>query len=68
VIAARIVRRLVRKIVKPAALWWADRQLRRCMRQADHYLNLRGQLAGLELGERKREVVLAERRNQIRGW
>jgi hypothetical protein len=66
--AARIARRLARKLVKPAALWLAGFQIAEAEAQADHYAQLRGDLVGMELDMRKHAVVLAERRNQIAGW
>jgi hypothetical protein len=66
--AARIARRLVRKIVKPAVLWWTGHQLRRSEVLADHYHELRSQIVPLELRERRRQVELTARRNQIQGW
>jgi hypothetical protein len=66
--AARIARRLVRKIVKPVALWLADFKIAEAEAQADHYMQLRGDLVGMELDMRKHAVVLAARRNEIRNW
>jgi hypothetical protein len=68
VIAARIARRLVRKLVKPVALWWTSQQLRRSEMLADHYHSLRVELVPLERREREQAVRLVGRRNQIRGW
>jgi hypothetical protein len=65
---ARIARRLVRKLVKPAALWLATFQIAEAEAQADHYMQLRGDLVGMELDMRKHAVVLAARRNEIRTW
>lgn len=66
--AARIARRLVRKIVKPMALWLADFQIAEAEAQAEHYMRLRADLVGMELDMRKHAVVLAARRNQISTW
>lgn len=66
--AARIARRLVRKIAKPAALWWTARQLRRSEERADHFYTMRVQSVPMELAERKRQVALAARRRQISTW
>lgn len=67
-IAARIARRLVRKIVKPVALWLADFQIAEAEAQADHYMQLRGDLVGMESDMRVHTVRLIGRRNQIRTW
>lgn len=66
--AARIARRMVRKIVKPAALWWNARALREAEDQADFYMHLRRSVAPMERHQRERAVQLIGRRNQIRGW
>jgi len=67
-IAARIARRLARKLVKPAALWLNARALARAEERAAHFMNLRSQVVPFELRERKRAVRLTARRNQIAGW
>ena len=67
-IAARIARRLVRKLVKPFALWLAERALRASEAEADRLMNMRTDLALLELTERRHQVELAARRNKIRNW
>lgn len=66
--AARIARRLVRKLAKPFALWLADLKVAEAEGQADHYMQLRRELVGMELDMRKHAVVMAERRNEIAGW
>lgn len=66
--AARIARRLVRKIVKPAALWWNSQQLQRSEMLADHFRRLRTELVPLERREREQAVRLVGRRNEIRNW
>ena len=66
--AARIARRLVRKIVKPIVLWWTDRALQEAEDQADFYMHLRRSIVPMERNERERAVRLVGRRNQIRGW
>lgn len=66
--AARIARRLVRKLIKPAALWLVELQLAEAEAHADHYHALRGDLVGMEKNMRVHAVVLAGRRNQIRNW
>jgi hypothetical protein len=67
-IAARIARRLVRKLVKPVALWLAERALREAEDQADFYMHVRSNIIEFEKRARVRTVQLAGRRNQIRGW
>lgn len=67
-IAARIARRLVRKIVKPAALWLANLQVAEAEAQAEHYQRLRRDLVGMERDMRVHAVRLVGRRNQIQGW
>jgi hypothetical protein len=67
-IAARVARRLVRKIVKPAALWVTARALRRAEARAEHLMQLRRDIVPVERRERERAVRLIGRRNQIRGW
>jgi hypothetical protein len=67
-IAARIARRLVRKLAKPAALWWTGRQLRRAEDRANHFMNLRAQVVPFELRERRRTVELKAQHNQISTW
>lgn len=67
-IAARIARRLARKIAKPLALYLAELRVAEAEAQADHYMQLRADLVGMELDMRKHAVRMAERRNQIAGW
>jgi hypothetical protein len=67
-IAARIARRLVRKITKPLALWWTNYQLARCEYRADHFYVMRVQSIPMELAERKRQIALTAKRRQIEGW
>lgn len=67
-IAARIARRLVRKIVKPVALWWNERALREAEDQADFYMHLRDHVVDIEKRARVRAVQLVGRRNTIRSW
>lgn len=66
--AVCIARRLVRKIVKPVALWWTDRTLREAEDDADFYMHLRGSLVAVEKKARARAVQLVGRRNEIRTW
>ena len=66
--AARIARRLVRKLIKPFALWLADLQIAEAEAHAEHYAQLRGDLVGMEKDMRVHAVVLVARRNQIREW
>jgi hypothetical protein len=68
VIAARIARRLVRKIVKPVVLWWTDRALREAEDMADFYMHLRRSVPPMERRQRERAVELVGRRNEIRNW
>jgi hypothetical protein len=68
VIAARLARRLVRKLAKPAVLWWTGHQLRRSEVLADHYRALRDELVPLERREREHTVRLVGRRNEIQSW
>jgi len=67
-IATRIARRLMRKITKPFALWWTNRQLARCEYRADHFYVQRVQSIPMELEERKRQVALTAKRRQIESW
>jgi hypothetical protein len=67
-IAARILRRLVRKLIKPVALWWNDRALREAEDQADFYMHLRRAAVPMERSQRERAVQLVGRRNEIRTW
>jgi hypothetical protein len=66
--AARIARRLVRKIVKPAALWINARRLAAAEERADHLMHLRADIVPMERAERVRAVQLVGQRNQIRTW
>jgi hypothetical protein len=67
-IATRIARRLMRKIAKPAALWWTNRQLAEAEERAQHFLELRAQVVPFELRERRRAVQLTAKRNSIQNW
>jgi hypothetical protein len=67
-IATRILRRLMRKIAKPAALWWTNRQLAEAEERARHFMDMRAQVVPFELRERKRAVQLTAKRNQIQSW
>jgi uncharacterized membrane protein YgaE (UPF0421/DUF939 family) len=66
--AARIARRLVRKLAKPIALYLANMRVAEAEAQADHYCEMRSDLVVMELSMRRHAVQLAERRNQIAGW
>jgi uncharacterized coiled-coil DUF342 family protein len=66
--AARITRRLARKLLKPLALYLADLQVAEAQAQADHYKQLRRDLVGMERNMREHAVHLVGRRNQISGW
>jgi hypothetical protein len=65
---ARISRRLLRKLVKPALLWLVEHQLRRANDRADHFYTMRVQSIPMELEEHKRAIALTARRNTIRTW
>lgn len=67
-IATRIARRLMRKIAKPAALWWTNRQLAKAEQRANELQDLRAQVVPFELRERKRAVQLTAKRNEIQSW
>jgi len=67
-VVARIARRLVRKLIKPLALWLADLQIAQAEAHAEHYAQLRGDLVGMENDMRVHAVVLVARRNEIRNW
>jgi len=64
----RIARRLVRKIVKPAALWLNDCALRHSEEKFEDFQAMRGLLPHYEQQEKLRQVQLIGRRNHIRGW
>lgn len=64
----RVVRRLVRKALKPIALYLADRRVRLSEERADYLLSLRTSIAPVEKRERERTVQLVGLRNQIQGW
>ena len=66
--AARIARRLVRKIVKPVVLWWTDRAIHEAKDRADFYMYLRRSAGPMERRQRERAVQLIGRRNEVRGW
>jgi hypothetical protein len=67
-IAARIARRLVRKAVKPAALYLVELQLLASEARESDCITARGVTASTARDERKRRVQLIGRRNEIRGW
>ena len=65
-IPARIARRLVRKLIKPVALWLADRKIRRAQERFAYFDRI---LCGLTPYDLKRKVVeLTARRREIEGW
>ena len=66
--AARIARRLVRKLAKPLALWWTARALKEAEDLADFYMHLRQSVAPMERRQCERQVQLVGRCNEIRGW
>lgn len=64
--AARIARRLVRKIAKPLALWLADRKIRHAHARLRYFQRLMG---GLVPHDQVRRVAqLTMRRNRIAEW
>jgi len=67
-IAVRIARRLVRKAIKPAALWLVERQLRGSEARVKRLINVPCILVPVQRNARKHQVQLIGRRNQIRGW
>lgn len=67
-IAARIARRLVRKLIKPAALWLTDRALEASAYEATRLLQMREDIVGLVNNERVREIELVQRRREINNW
>ena len=64
----RIARRLVRKTIKPAALYLIELQLLASEAREIGRIAARGAIAPMARDERKRRVELIGRRNQIRGW
>ncbi|MGZ3349145.1 MAG: hypothetical protein ACXU89_09395 [Xanthobacteraceae bacterium] len=67
-IAARITRRIVRKITKPMALWWTNRQLAQAEERANYFMDMRNQVVPFELHERRRTVELTAKLRQIENW
>lgn len=67
-IAARIARRLARKLVKPAALWLVNGQLAGSKAREQDMIFARGITIPLEREERLLQVRLVARRNVIRNW
>lgn len=66
--AARIVRRLARKLTKPVALRWTVWQLEKSKDDVSHFESVRVYLANKEQQEALRQVRLLRRRNEIAGW
>jgi len=66
--AARIARRLVRKIVKPVALWWTNWQLKQSREDVDYFESFRVLLAEKEHEQHVRQLRLTRQRNEIAGW
>lgn len=65
-IATRIARRLMRKLVKPAALWWTNRKIRRAIARVAYFERLLGNLVPKDV---KYDVIqLIAKRNQIQSW
>jgi len=67
-IAARIARRLVRKIVKPAALLLVEAQLRSSEARVKRLTNPPLILVPVQRRARQRQIELIGRRNLVRGW
>lgn len=67
-IAARIARRLARKVAKPAVLWWIEMQLLASEARETDCITARGVAVPLRPYERQRQVQLIGRRNLVRGW
>lgn len=68
IVAARIVRRLARKLTKPVALRWTVWQLEKSKDDVSHFESVRVYLANKEQQEALRQVRLLRRRNEIAGW
>lgn len=66
--AYRIVRRLVRKAIKPACLWANAWQFKQSEDDAEFFASQRLILIEAERRERFRQVRLQQQRNQISGW
>lgn len=66
--AYRILRRAVRKAIKPACLWINAAQFKQSEEEADFFASQREILIEAERRERRRQVRLQQRRNQIAGW
>ena len=66
--AARIARRMVRKLVKPIALKLAERSYDASEAEAQRLLAMREDIIALVTAERLRQVQMIMRRNQIAGW
>lgn len=67
-IAARIARRLARKVMKPLALRWNAWQLKKSREEVDYFESFRARLAQCEAEQHRRQVRLLRARNQIAGW
>ena len=67
-IAARIARRLVRKLIKPFALWWTAWQLKQSREDVDYFESFRALLAQKEQEQQIRQLLLTRQRNEIAGW
>ena len=64
----RIVRRLARKAVKPAALLWTAWKLQKSRDDVAYLASLRAQFEQKEQNEALRQVRLMRSRSQIAGW
>jgi hypothetical protein len=67
-VATRIARRLARKLAKRGALWLIERQLRGSEARAQRVITARDVTMPMARYERKRQVEMIGRRNQIREW
>ena len=66
--AARIARRLVRKLIKPVALWWNTWQIKQSRDDVDYFESFRALLAQKEQEQHLRQVRLQRARREIAGW
>jgi len=64
----RVVRRLARKAVKPAALLWTAWKLKKSRDDVAYLASLRAQFEQKEHNEALRQVRLMRSRSQIAGW
>ena len=64
----RIARRLVRKLIKPVALWWTNWQLKQSREDVDYFESFRVLLAKKEHEQHVRQLCLKMRQREIEGW